>query len=564
MTKLLLTLPMSTSSTGETIFKSINEQIFTDEKTKLNFVGIASDDGPNMTGTDQGACYRFKQLYKHIVIMTDISHGLNNVFKKALKCIPTEIQDVLKSIVNHFRRSVQRSALLQQTLIENNIKPLEILKWTDTRFLSIRDSVERILELWPGLEIYFNKYGSDNQKQYFNAKNELYVRIISLLTNIVVDCNQFFQKEDLLYNEVFEQLKHFYVVTANIITKKANRSMIFNEIYKIPFETKNPKEIRSGNYDTKVMETLTSNEEFEKEYLTKYESIKGLLSKVVDTDKDMIITGSIKFLYTCLNQMKQNLPYDHEVLNLSQVLFFEEDYDEMKLLRLKDLFPNILQTKQQKDDFVTEVRKFEYHYNKVRTKLSTTSDKLSPLQLWKNESLAYPNLYLLARAIFVLPYSSIPVERVFSTLKDVLNIKRNRLTSQNLEACLLGCQASKSAEIIIDDEMIEAYTKKKVLRTNSSKKQNSNPKLIQESKESSTSTREQTNVREEFPADENKTILISEQIDDEKILKEDDEDEQVPLNFTLVEYNYSQSNPLKRSVVPKREEGLKKSYIFKM
>jgi len=49
-------------------------------------------------------------------------------------------------------------------------------------------------------------------------------------------------------------------------------------------------------------------------------------------------------------------------------------------------------------------------------------------------------MYEIAKAVFVLPHFSVPVERVFSSMKNIKNLRRNRLTIQNLEACLLGDQ----------------------------------------------------------------------------------------------------------------------------
>ena len=63
----------------------------------------------------------------------------------------------------------------------------------------------------------------------------------------------------------------------------------------------------------------------------------------------------------------------------------------------------------------------------------------------------------------MLPYSSVPVERIFSNLKDIKTPKRNRLTLDNLEACLMGYQHSKSEIFSISEEMKENYKKKKVL-----------------------------------------------------------------------------------------------------
>jgi len=55
----------------------------------------------------------------------------------------------------------------------------------------------------------------------------------------------------------------------------------------------------------------------------------------------------------------------------------------------------------------------EYTYTKLREKLRNSTNKVSPVVLWKSESENYPNIYLLVQSLFVLPYSSVPVEREY-------------------------------------------------------------------------------------------------------------------------------------------------------
>ena len=148
------------------------------------------------------------------------------------------------------------------------------------------------------------------------------------------------------------------------------------------------------------------------------------------------------------------------------MIFFEEGYDEEgKWLKLKDLFPNILRSKKQKDDFTSEVRKVEYTYTKIREKLRNSTSKISPIVLWENESGTYPNIHLLVQSLFVLPYSSVPVERIFSNLKDIKSPKRSKLTLDNSGACLLGYQMFKSEDFRITEAMVENYIEKKKVVT---------------------------------------------------------------------------------------------------
>ena len=145
---------------------------------------------------------------------------------------------------------------------------------------------------------------------------------------------------------------------------------------------------------------------------------------------------------------------------MAQVVFFECEYDEAKWIGLKDHFQTILKTKKQRDDYTTEVRKIEYHYNKMRQRMLQSMVSVSPLKIWQSEMVTYPNIYLIARAVAVLPYSSVEVERIFSAMKDIKNVKRNRLSLDNVEACL-GYQYFKSEKNFFNQEIIEAYMNKK-------------------------------------------------------------------------------------------------------
>jgi len=66
--------------------------------------------------------------------------------------------------------------------------------------------------------------------------------------------------------------------------------------------------------------------------------------------------------------MKLNLPFNNEVFNLSQVVYFGGDFQMNSWLKLKDLFPNVLKSSKIKDEYVREVEKMEYNYKKLKSK----------------------------------------------------------------------------------------------------------------------------------------------------------------------------------------------------
>jgi len=58
----------------------------------------------------------------------------------------------------------------------------------------------------------------------------------------------------------------------------------------------------------------------------------------------------------------------------------------------------------------------DYAYNRITERLKNTTI----------------NTYSLAKPLFALPCKSVPVERVFSTMKDITSVKRNKLTVENV------------------------------------------------------------------------------------------------------------------------------------
>ena len=65
------------------------------------------------------------------------------------------------------------------------------------------------------------------------------------------------------------------------------------------------------------------------------------------------------------------------------------------------------------------------------------SEDSEPLDYWRNNELKYPTLSVLALDLLVIPASSAPIERVFSTAGQISSGKRNRLSDINLEREIL-------------------------------------------------------------------------------------------------------------------------------
>ena len=93
--------------------------------------------------------------------------------------------------------------------------------------------------------------------------------------------------------------------------------------------------------------------------------------------KRNIITTTIKFIYISLRNMKKTLPYFHEIINLSEVIYFEQDFQAEKWLKLKELFPNILRNTKIRDEYVREIEKLEINYKKLKAKYFNPTNNIS-------------------------------------------------------------------------------------------------------------------------------------------------------------------------------------------
>jgi len=100
VTKLISVLPITISSNGQTIFDMLVDKVFVSDEIKQNCMGIVTDDASNMTSEEKGVSSRLKEMCNHIVIMKDISHALNNVFKKSLEAIPKTIVEIIRRITS--------------------------------------------------------------------------------------------------------------------------------------------------------------------------------------------------------------------------------------------------------------------------------------------------------------------------------------------------------------------------------------------------------------------------------------------------------------------------------
>ena len=81
------------------------------------------------------------------------------------------------------------------------------------------------------------------------------------------------------------------------IIKKEHIDHEFDKMIQILFEKTKNKELREGNFHPEIEAMMVSNEEFEAQFIIRYDSVKDLVPQMDQEVKEEVIKGSIKFFY---------------------------------------------------------------------------------------------------------------------------------------------------------------------------------------------------------------------------------------------------------------------------
>jgi len=442
ISRLISIIPMEDSSTGQIIYDKIKNEILYDEDIRKNLMGIVTDEGTNMVGEEKGISSRLLKEFPHIITIKDFSHLYNLIFKGAIEGFPKEIMEIVPKISKHFKKSAQRRAEFFLIQKEMNLEPLGIIKYTKTRWLSFRNSLKRILDLWDPLKNYFNR-NKKKDLEVFNSKNQLFLKVLLTLTENINHYNEYFQKDHIFYNQIHNKLKESYVVFAEMVLMIEKENPKFEDFYSINLDSINqepPKEVMDLS-------------QFQNQFFHKYCKIEENFSNVEAEHLTMLAKSVRNFILLCLQNMRKKLPFNEEIMLNMSVVFFKE-FNRDKWEKLGERFKNIIPTADQQN-FKYEVRRLAYNFDDIGGPVVIS--KGNPIEVWTAREEEYPLCSKLAKALLVLPHSTCPVERTFSTMRDFRTPKRSRLTTENLEACLLNYQAFKSEDLALTFSMIQRY-----------------------------------------------------------------------------------------------------------
>lgn len=119
-----------------------------------NLLALGTDNANVMVGAENGVFGHMKRKCPQLHLAGCPCHLLHRAAEKACKAMPFNVDEVLVDTYYYFDKSSKRQEGLEQ--FQEEVKHQKILKHVSTRWLSVRRCIERLLENWDALKLFFH------------------------------------------------------------------------------------------------------------------------------------------------------------------------------------------------------------------------------------------------------------------------------------------------------------------------------------------------------------------------------------------------------------------------
>ncbi|EFN61481.1 Transposon-derived Buster3 transposase-like protein, partial [Camponotus floridanus] len=160
-TNLLDIIPCPDGS-AKGIFSVFKQTLLATKINLTNWIGFCSDTTNTMMGEHHSVSQMIKSEFPEIHIIKCNCHLIHLCADYACRKLPNSLEDICRTIYNHFARSPKNVDAYKKFQKFYNIKPHKLLKPCQTRWLSIHDCVRRIIEQWDGLKAYWETLAQED------------------------------------------------------------------------------------------------------------------------------------------------------------------------------------------------------------------------------------------------------------------------------------------------------------------------------------------------------------------------------------------------------------------
>lgn len=204
------------SATAEKIFHAIIKSLRDSYVPLENIIGFGSDGCNTMMGCRNSVSSRFRQLCPGICVFKCLCHSLHLCAADACKELPHDAEKLTRLIYNYFKNSSKRQAELKEFQAFTETDVHKILRPAQTRWLSLSSVVNRIMEQWTALRLYFDDKWLEDQEcqEIHNLLNDriikAYFYFLCWMLPKFTRVNTFFQSENPVIIEAHTKMTELY------------------------------------------------------------------------------------------------------------------------------------------------------------------------------------------------------------------------------------------------------------------------------------------------------------------------------------------------------------------
>ena len=207
----LVTLPDGTATTiYESVIKCLSDKSIPME----NVIGFSSDTCNVMFGKNHSVAQMLVKDYPWIMAVKCSCHMIHQCSSYACKKLPKSLEDLWRNIYSHFSMSPKRTEAFVEFQEFFDLEQHKILKSGQTRWLSMKGAVKRILEQYSALKLYLTSevmedptHTNESILSSLNNKYTLaYLEFMDYSLGRFVSFNLLFQSETPLLHQLKDEV----------------------------------------------------------------------------------------------------------------------------------------------------------------------------------------------------------------------------------------------------------------------------------------------------------------------------------------------------------------------
>lgn len=418
---------------ANTIFETIKNFFDKHEIPLQNLIGLATDGATVMAGEFGGVQAKFKQNNINLLFIKCTCHSLHLCTSYACKKLPVTVEKLCRNIFNFFAHSSKRIAEFKEFQDYCSVKSHKILGISSTRWLSLDNVINRIIEQWDALRLYFIScsleingiQSTELAESMSSPRFKIYFLFLSYILHVINNLNKEFQSEKSRLPYLYSQMEITYkLIASNFMDNNyvqninADEINIYNKNKYLP-----TKDIYIG---TKTEIYLKEKDFSEEEIINIKTNVLNFYLELAEQIKSRFDFKNYDLKNLCIIQPQQVLSQPIMPLLLSFSHLIKCDIELLSL-----------QWKQ------IQLSKIEFN---PEDDLNDYWIKISKIKNAAGEY-CFKDLTNFIFDLLILPHSSATAERKFSEFALIKTKLRNKLELKTINNIMLAKELLKSKEL---------------------------------------------------------------------------------------------------------------------